>query len=386
MKPYLFIILVLLSELAISQNTKSVAEKVTEAELIFEGRVVAQKSFWNNDSSTILTSNLLVPLKLFKGTYQDTIEILTLGGQVNGRFVQAQNTFQLEPKSDYFLFLKQKDATFFKAGRPSYFPINVNYGVVIISPNRGSGLEAEQYRKRNLSNMDSAVYKPVAAIVGSDYKVFAKNHLEEMIDNDVRKHQILDSIFYQRNVVEAKHGLVYHFNRPTYTQVKANDTHFKSMCQFAIQAQSLQLESYKNKAEKLISASVYLNYDTTIIGFNLVARKLFNAEVGKTFAERGYKILVADTARSIIKITVFSLLADSGNLFMFTRDYSDLVECNVVANDKKTDFEKLKLTFNFSCMANKTEFLDPNLGIVKPFQSIGPLTGIEIVRFSGSMK
>ena len=154
-----------IEKLGAQSDTSLLKQKVEDAELVFEGRVVAQKSFWNQDSTTILTSNQLVPLKWFKGSYHDTIEILTMGGRLDGRFVYAEHTFQLANNTDYFLFLKQKDSTFFKAGRPSYFPTSVKYGVVIIFANIGNSLELEQIREHNYDDIINNLYKPVATIV-----------------------------------------------------------------------------------------------------------------------------------------------------------------------------------------------------------------------------
>ncbi|NNV58020.1 T9SS type A sorting domain-containing protein [Limnovirga soli] len=72
-------------------------EKITNAPLIVEGRVINRKSFWNQAHTMIYTSNRVEVYKLFKGnTVPKTIEIITQGGSVGLEYVEASDLLQLE--------------------------------------------------------------------------------------------------------------------------------------------------------------------------------------------------------------------------------------------------------------------------------------------------
>ena len=61
----------------------SLEERARKAELVIEGEVVSQKSFWNADRTNIYTSHIIRVYKVFKGTTQEKqLELITQGGSV----------------------------------------------------------------------------------------------------------------------------------------------------------------------------------------------------------------------------------------------------------------------------------------------------------------
>ncbi|MER2998642.1 T9SS type A sorting domain-containing protein [Pontibacter populi] len=61
----------------------SLEERVQAADVVIEGEVVSQQSFWDARRENIYTSNIIKVYKLFKGTLQETqLEIITDGGTV----------------------------------------------------------------------------------------------------------------------------------------------------------------------------------------------------------------------------------------------------------------------------------------------------------------
>ncbi len=70
--------------------------KVKASSLIAEGRVIAQKSFWNDAHTMIFTANTIQVYKTFKGRLQGrTVEILTQGGSVDNRSVDVSDLLTL---------------------------------------------------------------------------------------------------------------------------------------------------------------------------------------------------------------------------------------------------------------------------------------------------
>ena len=85
-------------------------EKIDKSSLIVEGKVIAQKSFWNAQHSMIYTSNTIEIYKIFKGiSAAGSIEILTMGGQVNNNIVMVSEVLEVQ-KNDvgvFFLYPNQ---------------------------------------------------------------------------------------------------------------------------------------------------------------------------------------------------------------------------------------------------------------------------------------
>ncbi len=62
----------------------SLSSKVANSNLIIEGKVLSQRSFWNTDRNYIYTSNLVNVNQVFKGAvYTSAVEIITEGGLVD---------------------------------------------------------------------------------------------------------------------------------------------------------------------------------------------------------------------------------------------------------------------------------------------------------------
>src|SRR5258706_4943696 len=72
-------------------------EKVNKSSLIVEGKVIDQKSFWNDEHTMIFTANTIEVYKLFKGSLiEKNIEVFTQGGSVDNRCVVASDLLSMD--------------------------------------------------------------------------------------------------------------------------------------------------------------------------------------------------------------------------------------------------------------------------------------------------
>lgn len=77
----------------------SLTEKVNNSTLIIEGKVMSQKSFWNQAHNYIYTSNLIEVKQVIKGSVNPTyLEVITMGGEIDMRKQLVEPSLQL--KSD----------------------------------------------------------------------------------------------------------------------------------------------------------------------------------------------------------------------------------------------------------------------------------------------
>src|SRR6187455_2984349 len=69
----------------------SVPERVAGSQIIIEGKIISQSSFWNNTQDFIYTSNVIDVYKIFKGSITTSqIEIITEGGTVGNTMIKAE--------------------------------------------------------------------------------------------------------------------------------------------------------------------------------------------------------------------------------------------------------------------------------------------------------
>jgi hypothetical protein len=83
----------------------SLDEKFSHSELIVEGKVTAQKSFWNPAHSMIYTANTIEVYKVFKGSVSTSaIEVVTTGGSVGNQSITASDLLELSPEETGVFF------------------------------------------------------------------------------------------------------------------------------------------------------------------------------------------------------------------------------------------------------------------------------------------
>lgn len=81
-------------------------EKVANANIIAEGKVIDKKSFWNEKHTMIYTANTVVVYKIFKGEInQNKVEVLTQGGVVGTEAIEASDLLQLDKEQTGIFFL-----------------------------------------------------------------------------------------------------------------------------------------------------------------------------------------------------------------------------------------------------------------------------------------
>ncbi len=78
-------------------------EQVEQSSLIVEGKVIAKKSFWDDNHHNIYTSNIVEVYKVFKGDQPKTIEVITLGGTLGNKALIVSPSLKLR-KGDIGIF------------------------------------------------------------------------------------------------------------------------------------------------------------------------------------------------------------------------------------------------------------------------------------------
>ncbi len=114
MKPYLLILAIfycywcdascLLSKVSLDNRT-------SKSEIIIEGKVVKQQSFWNLDKTSIFTVNTIEVSNQLKNNAPSKIDVVTPGGEIDGKLLIVEPNAELIIGSEGIFFLNKNTAS-----------------------------------------------------------------------------------------------------------------------------------------------------------------------------------------------------------------------------------------------------------------------------------
>jgi len=373
MKTYLFITASLLVQFLAGQDTlknlDQFRDRVNRADLILEGRVATQHCF--RARGLIWTSNYIVPLKWFKGDFMDTIEMITLGGMIGDEAMDVSDAWPFYPKSDYFFFFKKENDSYENIKRTTYFPLNVENSAILISDNLQGG--AEEWRGRAYSDLVNEIYKPVAQLVGSDYKVLGKNRREEAMERQEKA----DSIYQGKRMdIFENRAVDYDLqNAKTYRHILPAN-HMEYVLEFDVRIHRLGAD--KNREEKLVSSAVYIQYDTSVLGPDLIKRGLVTVEFPNELKVRGYNFTAEDTSPGMMKFIATTSINDTSAIYPLERISLAIAHCRVASKDVSVDFHQLYFNFNRQLMLGATSFYDSIGKAARPYKYMTLATSLYI--------
>ncbi len=85
----------------------SLEQRVIEASQIIEGTVVSSESYWDTNRHNIYTVHTIKTYKSFKGSRENTIMVVTLGGQVDGTIQITSSSPNLSKGTTGIFFVKE---------------------------------------------------------------------------------------------------------------------------------------------------------------------------------------------------------------------------------------------------------------------------------------
>jgi len=106
-------------------------KQIASSRLIVEGEVISKKSIWNNSNTLIYTISVVQVYKSFKGTAQENIEILTLGGTVGNDRLDVNPALKLK-KGDVGIFMLHEST-----GKISQNSVRFNQIYEVVSESQG---------------------------------------------------------------------------------------------------------------------------------------------------------------------------------------------------------------------------------------------------------
>ncbi|HYF03606.1 MAG TPA: PKD domain-containing protein [Patescibacteria group bacterium] len=159
------------------------AERTKGASLIVEGKVISQRSYWNESHSLIMTAHEIEVYKIFKGkTSAETITLVTEGGQIGNLLHTVRPSAELST-GDVGVFMLEKVSIASKA-TPQFTLFSSAQGVIRYDLEQESA--ADPFRR--YASIEKNIYGAISKVTGKNFLTF-KN-----LQNPVLKKQTGDKM------------------------------------------------------------------------------------------------------------------------------------------------------------------------------------------------
>ena len=190
---YIFLLLIFLAgKMNAQTDTSSLKEKIKVSELVFEGCVIADSTFWNFNATKIYNLKYVLVSKQFKGNFvSDTVKIIIQesGSRVGGIIQEIEDggQFHLYKNIEGIFFCKPVDTHIYygiEVGN-SIYQTNLRYGCDgFIQITCASKVPAHSHRAFNcdgtfFDDVEKQLYQPIEKITGEKYKQLRLNCLEQ---------------------------------------------------------------------------------------------------------------------------------------------------------------------------------------------------------------
>lgn len=147
-----------------SMRQLSLQDRATASDLIVEGKVISQESYWNDAHNMIYTSNIVEVYKVFKGNLsQETIEILTKGGTVGLDRITAEPSLNFDLGDLGVITCESVKSFVIPASRRSSMPVYEAYSSAqgFIKYDLNFFIAADPFTK--YTDVENEIYKVVLA-------------------------------------------------------------------------------------------------------------------------------------------------------------------------------------------------------------------------------
>lgn len=155
----------------------SIDDRTQKSTTIFDGVVIAQQSCWNTDKSLIYTVNTISVKNILKGSSASTVEIITPGGELNGRLLVVEPNADLEVGSTGVFFLtNNKTALNYTTNKMQFEIYGLAQGFVKLDEQAGIYTDAfEVYDTRTalyhlIQKTTGIAYREANPSTGSNHK------------------------------------------------------------------------------------------------------------------------------------------------------------------------------------------------------------------------
>ena len=150
----------------------SLEQRIANSNLVFEGKVIDQSSFWNKEHTHIYTSNLISVYKVFKGELsKSVVEVITIGGIVGNDMERV--SYGLELREGFIGVFTCIPNTSNFIGQTKNLRVKA-YGEIqgFIRYDLASGTASDVFKV--YQNVAKEIYPAIQNVTKSNYKIVNK--------------------------------------------------------------------------------------------------------------------------------------------------------------------------------------------------------------------
>lgn len=341
-KTFLLFGLLLTFSVAIkAQNADlSISERTETSDVIVEGRIIAQNSFWDDNHSSIYTENTIEVFKSFKGFDKDTISIISRGGIVDNVFQIVSHAIEFQLLEEGLFFCK------------NYLIPNVS-DVESIMLNDINGFIKYSYSSKifqatdkfsTYTNLKRELYEVIVQQTTSEYIVRKKNSLEKSIEAWLE-----ETLTFVSNT-----DFLIEFTFDNINLIGTEEVEFDVMA--------------KSNQEniKFAASEIYISYSTTAFGNSVVANEKIEATKETVIENDVYNLQLTDESVDIVKFLVNSGL-DPNQLYPLAQIAEKFLHIKL---DVENVYELATLSFDDFLMGNQSFFYNEETGEFVSFDKI----------------
>jgi hypothetical protein len=280
--------------------------KIQNAPFIFEGEVISSQSFMPEEQKIIYTSHIIKISKILKGDFpNDEVEIITLGGNVNGLGLKVTNNLMLRNGWEGIFFCKN-------TVRPSLNRSNSNLALRVYEGEQGFVRYQNQFRSTTAKTVFHS-YENIETELLS--VIEQKTRKRERINPSKRERALLEWISQKsygntsRNGM--KTGIEYEFANPEITG--QNDEYFEF---------DIEVSTFANTF-LFGNSEIYLEYDPNVWGLDMVANGKITATKETVILSSDYSLTIGDETASKLKLAINSI-NNPNNPFSLTPNQEEL--------------------------------------------------------------
>lgn len=337
----LFGLLLAFSTMIKAQNRNlSISERTETSDVIVEGRIVAQNSFWNDNHSSIYTENQIEVFKSFKGSDRDTISIISRGGIVDDQFQIVSHAIEFQLLEEGLFFCKNFSVLNFPTS--GILMLNDINGFIKYSYGRERFQATDRFTAYN--NLKTELYEHITQQTASEYVVKKKNSLEKNIE----------AWLEETLTVVSNTDILIEFTFDNINLIGTDEV------EFDIMAKSNQ------ENIKFAASDVYISYSTEAFGESVVANDKIEATKETVIEDQVYTLYLTDEASNIVKFLINAGL-EPDQLFPLSPIAEKFLHIKL---DIENIYELASLSFEDFLMANQSFFYDETTGEFVGFDKI----------------
>jgi hypothetical protein len=281
-------------------------KKIQNAPFIFEGEVISSESFMPEEQKIIYTSHIIKISKILKGDFpNDEVEIITVGGSVNGLRLDVTNNLMLRDGWEGIFFCKN-------TVRPSLNRSNSNLALRVYEGEQGF----VRYQNHFGTTTAKTIFHHYENVETELLSVIEqKTRKQERVNPNKREKALLEWISQKtygntsRNGM--KTGIEYEFANPEITG--QNDEYFEF---------DIEVSTFANTF-LFGNSEIYLEYDPNVWGLNMVANGKITATKETVILSSDYSLTIGDETASKLKLAINSI-SNPNNPFSLTPNQEEL--------------------------------------------------------------